>query len=91
LKLRANPPPAFQLKTQKEYVLHALRETDTGVELPALRDRVAEMGKDIPMSSFQPLISDMANTDKTMVRKDGLISLAPEQPTPSGRDIRRRI
>lgn len=93
LKLRATPPPpVLQLKTHKEYVLHALREAGTGVDLRTLRDRVADLGRDIPMSSFQPLISDMANVDKTVMREDGLISLAPEQPQPSGGGgIRRRF
>ena len=72
-------------------MLHALREADAGMELRALRDRVAELGRDIPMSSFQPLISEMANADKTIVREDGLISLAPEQPRPPfGGVLKRR-
>ena len=76
LSLRANPPPTAQLKTQKDYVLHALREQDEPVEWRALRDRVAALGKDIPPSSFQPLLSDMANSDKTIVRENNMVSLA---------------
>jgi len=45
---------------------------------------------DIPMSSFRPLISDMANDDKTIFRRDGSIFIAPEQPLPSGGVIRGR-
>jgi hypothetical protein len=76
-------PAALQLKTQKDYILHALRESGAGIELRALRDRVIELGRDIPMSSFQPLISEMANVDETIVRKDGLVSLKPRRPEDS--------
>jgi hypothetical protein len=65
-------------KTQKEYVLHALRTHRGGwyENVKDLRDAVAAIGKDIPMTSFQPLISDMVNSDKTLQREGSKVGLA---------------
>jgi hypothetical protein len=65
-------------KTQKEFVLHALRihRGNWYENVKDLREAVAALGKDIPMSSFQPLISDMVNTDKTLLRDGSKVGLA---------------
>jgi hypothetical protein len=72
-------PNGANPKTQKEYVLHALQTHRGGwyENVKDLRDAVAAIGKDIPMSSFQPLISDMVNTDKTLQREGSKVGLAP--------------
>jgi hypothetical protein len=65
-------------KTQKEFVLHALKLHRGGwyENVKDLREAVAALGKDIPMTSFQPLISDMVNTDKTLLRDGSKVGLA---------------
>jgi hypothetical protein len=58
-------------KTQKEFVIHTLKNSESPwfVSVRALRDEIAKLGRDIPMSTFQPLISDL--TKKEIVARDG--------------------
>ncbi len=65
-------------KTQKEFVLYTLAHSEKAwfETIHELRDAVAERGKDIPMSSFQPLISTMTNEDKLLVRDGSKIAIA---------------
>jgi len=58
-------------KTQKEFVLHALKTSENPwfESARALRDEIARLGRDIPMSTFQPLISDLAK--KEIIARDG--------------------
>jgi hypothetical protein len=67
-------------KTQKEFVLHALRSHRGGwfENVKDLREAVVAIGKDIPMTSFQPLISDMVNSDKTLLREGSKVGLAEQ-------------
>src|ERR1700677_590531 len=57
-------------KTQKDFIIRTLEssENEWFESVRALRDAVALSGKDIPMTSFQPLISSMTNEDKKLVR-----------------------
>lgn len=73
----ASAPESAAPKTQKEFVLHALRAHRGGwyENVKDLRDAVAALGKDIPMTSFQPLISDMVNSDKTLQREGSKVGL----------------
>jgi hypothetical protein len=73
--LRSKPPSSANgslPKTQKEFVLYTLRNSENGWfdSVKDLRDAVALKGKDIPMTTFQPLISDMTNSDET-IKRDG--------------------
>jgi hypothetical protein len=65
-------------KTQKEFVLHTLANSENAwfENIHQLHDAVAKAGKDIPMSSFQPLISTMTNEDKLLVKDGSKIALA---------------
>jgi hypothetical protein len=65
-------------KTHKDFVLHTLKTSENVwfETVRALRDAVALKGKDIPMTSFQPLISSMTNEDKTVARDGSKVGLA---------------
>jgi len=65
-------------KTQKEFVLHTLANSENAwfENIHILREAVAKQGKDIPMTSFQPLISTMTNEDKLLVRNGSKIAIA---------------
>jgi len=65
-------------KTQKEFVIYTLKtsEKDWFESTRELRDAVALKGKDIPFTTFQPLISDMTNSDETLVREGSKVGLA---------------
>lgn len=65
-------------KTQKEFVLHTLKSSPNAwfENIHELRDAVEKYGKDIPITSFQPLISTMTNEDKLLVRDGSRIALA---------------
>jgi hypothetical protein len=58
-------------KTQKEFVIHTLKNSESPwfINVRALRDEIAKLGRDIPMSTFQPLISDL--TKKEIIARDG--------------------
>jgi len=63
-------------KTQKDFVLLTLRTSENPwfESVRALRDAVAAKGKDIPITTFQPLISDMVKNDG-LVRDESKIAL----------------
>lgn len=65
-------------KTQKEFVIRTLKTSENVwfETVRDLRDAVALSGKDIPMTSFQPLISSMTNEDETVVRDGSKVALA---------------
>jgi hypothetical protein len=64
-------------KTQREFVTYTLKtsEVDWFESVRDLRDAVALNGKDIPLTSFQPLISSMVNEDGTLVRDGNRVGL----------------
>jgi hypothetical protein len=63
-------------KRQKDFVFVTLRASENPwfESVRALRDAVALKGKDIPMTTFQPLISDMVKNDG-LVRDGGKVAL----------------
>jgi hypothetical protein len=63
-------------KTQKDFVILTLKMSETPwfESVRALRDAVAAKGRDIPMTTFQPLISDMVKNDG-LVRDEGKVAL----------------
>jgi hypothetical protein len=63
-------------KTQKEYVIATLKTSENAwfENVRALRDAVAAKGKDLPITTFQPLISDMVKNDG-LVRDGSKIAL----------------
>jgi hypothetical protein len=63
-------------KTQKEFVIHALKTSESPwfESTRALRDEIARLGRNIPMSTFQPLISDLAKKE-IITRDDSKIAL----------------
>jgi hypothetical protein len=58
-------------KTQKEFVIFTARTSENPwfESVRAFRDAVALKGKDIPMTSFQPLVSSM--TSEEILKRDG--------------------
>lgn len=63
--------PSAPPKTQKDLVLHALKTSESPwfESTRALRDEIARLGREIPMSTFQPLISDL--TKREILARDG--------------------
>lgn len=58
-------------KTQKEFVIFTAKTSENPwfESVRAFRDAVALKGKDIPMTSFQPLVSAM--TSEEILKRDG--------------------
>jgi hypothetical protein len=68
--------PVESPKTQKDFVILTLKTSENPwfESVRALRDAVAANGKDIPMTTFQPLISDMVKNEG-LVRDEGKVAL----------------
>lgn len=64
-------------KTQKEFVIFTAEASENPwfESVRALRDAVALKGKDIPMTSFQPLVSQLT-ADEILRRDEGKVGLA---------------